>query len=279
MFIEDIVKTHLDSLQSDKPTATGTLMRCSDAGSCQRARAFKAAKIPQTEEFDGRTLVAFELGNALHTVVQQALAATLNDEEFYDGFEAEVVVDLTHLGVSLSGHADGVITRPDGGKSLVEIKTMSGYGAKVTFGKDPKIAHVAQAGLYALGLDCDEVIIVYVAKESVMRTQIKPGDIYQWTLSMDQEAAEGKTVREIAAEELVRFRNVELSVKLGMIPVPLVSKDDSEDVELANLPGIYGSRTKHWECGYCMHNSICYEIGIEPQEINFVNKLMEGMYQ
>lgn len=272
LFIEDVVKDHLDGLQTDKPTAAGTLMRCSDAGSCQRARAFKAAKITESEEFDGRTLIAFELGNALHTVVQHALAAKLN-------FEAEVVVDLTHLGVSLSGHADGVITHPGGSKSLVEIKTMSGYGAKMTFGKDPKVAHIAQAGLYALGLGCDEVVIVYVAKESVMRTQIKPGDIYEWTLGMDQEAAEGKTVREIATEELARFRNVELSVKSGVIPVPIVSKDDSEDVELTDLPGIYGSRTKHWECGYCMHNSICYEMGIGPQEINFVNKLMEGMYQ
>ncbi len=41
-----------------KPTAAGTLLRCSDAGSCERQRAFKAITATPTDRQSAETILA-----------------------------------------------------------------------------------------------------------------------------------------------------------------------------------------------------------------------------
>ena len=100
-----------------KPTAAGTLMRCSDAGNCLRQRGFAAAKFPEAHSFDTSTLIAFSLGTSMHELLQESIGHV-------HGGEFEKVVDLSPLGVSLSGSSDGVV-EVDVQTRLLEIKTMS----------------------------------------------------------------------------------------------------------------------------------------------------------
>ena len=70
-----------------KPTAAGTLMRCSDAGNCLRQRGFSASRFPEAHEFDTSTLIAFSLGTSMHELLQNAIG------HVYGG-EFEKAVDL-----------------------------------------------------------------------------------------------------------------------------------------------------------------------------------------
>jgi hypothetical protein len=243
--------------QGPKPTAADTLFRCSDAGSCLRKRAFSALKMEETEAIGASTLLAFEIGNSIHDSIQEAFMADF-------GFECEVetAIDLTPHGVSLSGHTDGIITMPDGTKIILEIKTMSGFAAKLHFNGDPKREHVAQAGMYALGVNADAILLVYVAKEGDFRAGIKPGMVQQWYFEMDQEALPYETVREIATAELDRFKMVEDALYAKVFPAALVP-NDAGDLVLVDDPPDYGSKGKPWNCAYCQHNSLCRSLGSE----------------
>ena len=268
--VEELVGEYLQAKQVPKPTAAGTLMRCSDAGSCERARSFKAAEIPPSELFDTRTLIAFELGNSLHEVIQAAFSG---QEDFE--FESEAIVTFEDPSISISGHTDGIITFPSGKKIILEIKTMSGYGAKTTFSSGPKRSHVAQAGLYALGADAQGVLIVYVSKESVMRSPIKPGSIASWYYDMEDEVYADESLSDVVAAEIERFARPTRAVERGMIAEALICDDDGY-LNSMEPSGGYGTRTKWWECGYCLYNSLCHELGPGEVPVSAAKRLMEG---
>jgi hypothetical protein len=242
-----------------KPTAANTLLRCSDAGSCERQRGFNAILAKPTERRSAETLMAFELGNAIHDSLQ---AMMLELEDF--DTQVEVPVDLSNM-VSLSGSCDAFMVNKETGKSfVVEIKTMSGFGAVRTFHGSPKREHVAQAGLYAEGLGADGILIVYVAKEAAYRKTggVRPGEIAQWYYEMDEEVYPDTSVRDVVDEELVRFQRVQIALENQMLPVPIAYSDDSVDF-IVDFPGPFGEPSKHhhWECRYCVYNSACVQVG------------------
>lgn len=254
-------KVNQESIEEPKPTAANTLLRCSTAGSCERQSALDAIHAMPTEIRSSETLLAFEVGNAIHASLQKMLLA-LDD---YD-VSVEVPVDLSSTGVSLSGHCDALLVDAYGRRIVVEIKTMSGYGASQTFGSSPKREHVAQAGLYALGLEADAVLIVYVAKESDRGWKVRPGQIAQWYYELDEEVFENQSVRDVVESELARFSRIQFYLNDGMLPRPLV-QDSNKDYEMfcVDLPGPFGrpSKNHHWECRYCVYNSACAELGPE----------------
>ena len=259
-----------------KPTALGTLLRCSDAGSCERQRAFNAINAKPTERRSGETMLAFEVGNAIHASLQEMMLQL-------DGFNTaiEVPVDLSGWGVSLSGHCDAVMTNSEGKCMVVEIKTMSGYGAVRHFTTGPKREHVAQAGMYALGLDADGILIVYVAKEAAYRKSagVRPGEVMQWYYELDEEVYPGESVRDVVQMELHRFARVELSLEYNELPEPLV-QDAENDYEMfrVDLPGPFDQPSKHhhWECRYCVYNTACVELGPNKVDLSEVEVLQIG---
>lgn len=254
-------KLEQDFYEGPKPTAAGTLQRCSDAGVCERQRAFNSINAEPTEARSSETLIAFEIGNAIHESLQQMFLARDDVKT-----TIEVPVDLSEItNVSLSGHCDALIVDCNGNRIVVEIKTMSGYGAAKTFGAEPKIEHVAQAGLYALGLDADAICIVYVAKESDRGWKVRPGQIEQWYYELDEEVFPELSVRDIAWQEIDRFSRVQFNLNNNDLPLPLVKVDDEDLLQRVDFPGPFGkpSKNHHWECRYCVYNSACADLGPE----------------
>lgn len=241
-----------------KPTAAGTLMRCSDAGNCLRQRGFSASRFPEAHEFDTSTLIAFSLGTSMHELLQNAIG------HVYGG-EFEKVVDLSPLGVSLSGSADGVV-EVDGQTRLLEIKTMSSYPFKLAKQTGlPKRQHVAQAALYAMGTpEVTHLWMVYLAKESGFKGH-KAGETIEWVIALDEELFDGFTPRQIAEQELDNFRSVQQSLSEEMLPDAVVFDDDGVDM-LVEKPPAYGSKGKPWNCCYCRYQSICEACG--PTEVS-----------
>ena len=205
-------------------------------------------------------MLAFELGNAIHESLQEMMLQL-------DGFNTaiEVPVDLSGWGVSLSGHCDAVMTNSEGKCMVVEIKTMSGYGAVRHFVGGPKREHVAQAGLYAAGLDADAILIIYVAKEAAYRKSlsVRPGQIMQWYYELDEEVYPDESVRDVMQMELNRFARVERELSKNRLPEPLVQDEETLEMFRVDLPGPFDQPSKHhhWECRYCVYNSACVEHG------------------
>lgn len=253
------VKHLSDKNEADgpKPTASGTLMRCSDAFSCLRQRGFAAAKFPDAHSIGPDTLLAFSLGNAMHEVLQNAISNSYVSE-------MEAVVDLSGSGVSLSGSADGVVI-VDGETRLLEIKTMSAYPFKLARQSGlPKRQHVAQAALYAMGFpEVTKLWIVYLAKESAFKGH-KAGETIEFILDLDEPTFEGLTPRQVAEGELENFRSVQNDLSNNMLPDAVVFDDDGVDM-LVERPPAYGSSKGQWQCRYCRFQSICEAVG--PTEV------------
>jgi len=257
----------------DKPTAFGTTMRVSDAGSCERQRWYKGMGFDQSETPDMQTLLAFHVGDSIHEFVQEAFQrqAVMGGVSV----DVEVPVDCRQLGVDLSGTADLVVTYEDGHKVVVEFKSASAYGSKLAK-EAPKREHVAQAGLYARGLGADEIMIVYIAKETSFRDKVRAGDVYEHTFKLNDPVFEGRleTVFDITEFELLRYKRVGQCIDAGLLPHPIVF-DDAEELEgLSRLktvesPGPFGkaSKNSHWECRYCLYNGLCYGVGPDKQSI------------
>jgi len=256
--------------EGPKPTALNTVHRVSDAGICERQRWFKAVKFDQSESPDMNTLLAFHMGTSIHEFVQEAFVT----QAAVGGVtvDLEVPVDCRHLGVDLSGSADLVVTYKDGNKVVVEFKSASAYGYKLAR-EAPKREHVAQAGLYAQGLDAKGIVIVYIAKETSYRDKIRAGDVLQHEFLLSDEVFENETVEEVVAFELSRFKRVDKALKKNAVAVPIVFDEAGDAKGLSRLKtvevaGPYGRPQKgaHWECRYCLFNSSCYGIG--PDMVN-----------
>jgi len=266
----DAFAKHLsDKNEADgpKPTAAGTLLRCSDAQNCLRQRGFAAAKFPEAHSIDTNTLLAFSLGTSMHELLQNSISHSY-------GGEMEAIVDLSGSGVSLSGSADGVV-EVDGETMLLEIKTMGAYPFKMAKESGlPKRQHVAQAALYAMGFpEVTKLWMVYLAKESGFRGH-KAGEMLEFIIDLDEPTFEGLTPRQVAEGELENFRSVQNDLSNNMLPDAVVFDDNGVDMLVEKPPAYGSSKGQPWNCRYCRYQSICESCG--PTEVSLETAKMHA---
>lgn len=242
------------SAEGVRPTACGTGLRGSQAWTCDRQVGFAAARVAECEDLPYETLLAFHFGRAMHEKVQEALHALWGD------FEDEVQIDLRPLGYDISGHADGVMTEGDV-KTVVEIKTSTAYPFKLCMRDGPKIEHVLQAGIYAMGAGADAIHIVMICKDASYRDGIKPGMTLEFRLAMSDEVpGYGQSVESLVVDELTRLQRVWEQVQAGQIPgrnVPGFGYVDS-------VPSYMVKKGDPWNCRYCAFNSYCRQMPTGP---------------
>ena len=244
-----------------KPTACGTPLRSSMAMKCERAVALDVAGVPGTAELGTTTLIAFRVGTSMHEFCQEAMAHAFPD------LEAEALVDLRPMGFEVSGAADWLFThgeingRP---RRLVgELKTMGAFAFKLSRNEDaPKIEHIAQAAMYAIGLEADGVQMCYISKESgSWKDNIKPGQILEWIYEMD-DIVHGQSVYDIGMTELMRLQGIWELIQDGTVPPRHIPGHGFVD----SVPRV-GSSDKPWNCRYCDHNEVCSTMGVDAVPI------------
>ena len=266
--------------EGPKPTAFDTPQRVSGAGSCIRARTLEAHGVPESEQFTAQSFMAFELGNAIHESIQEALGT---DTDLWD-FEAEVPIDLTEASklvghgieeFGLSGHCDGIITvLRHGTRTILEIKTVSGYAAKLAWKGGPKREHVSQASLYLLGAKADGILIVYVAKEGDWRAGIKSGDVMQWEFGLHEpiDYFDGMSAYDLAINELRHFQYAARYYAKDQIAPAFVPNDSGELVLVHDRPEYMQKGGKPWHCAYCRWNTTCRSLPEDEVPVEMVER-------
>lgn len=231
--------------EGPKPTATGSLMRASSAGTCARQMAFQAVGHPADYELDASVLFTFDVGNVWHERIQGLLAANM-------GAELEVVGTLEPE-YPISFHADATYD-----ERVVEIKSVSGYAFGLATGRifsedgpGPKVEHVLQAGICGRGLGKSEAHMIYIDKDKngLAEWVIDLNDLY-WMTQIQDEIERMKGIAGRIAEQKWPKRVIP-----GYGPV-------------ASPPPYMAKRGEPWNCRYCRWRETCIKLPVEAVSWN-----------
>jgi hypothetical protein len=237
------------------PTAGGTRFRNSDAGACARRLSFRAFGVPESNPMDqaGRFVTWF--GRMVHHEWQRAAERYLAD--------VAVEAELLFAGLEpTSGHADALIRLPDR-LVMFELKTVNGFGYKLAVGVDsrhrhrtkpkgPKAQHLLQGALNAHAADADELVIGYLAMESLSKGLAKQIGVGEDGRQMAEWTFDRTAYRPWAAVELGRLRGIDRLVDQGLLAMPR-TLDDNLATNLLNP----NAGRLNWQCEYCPFLDVC----------------------
>lgn len=257
-------KWHAENMAAgERPHAVkGTRFRHSDAGGCARKIAYKAAGLAPTNPMDITGSWNTRLGTMIHDAWQEAL------QEAYPYAEIEVASQAFAEG---SGSMDALINIPDGPLVSYELKTVGGYAFKSAIGKirrgtppeGPKSDHIIQGALNALAHNADELVIGYLAKETLSKNYDDVPDISKFTAewSMTREQFEPIARLEIERIEgiLALLDKGELAArKVPGYPGVIVNVNEAiYELSDAVGPSTMGTIWNGSFCTYCAFFDLC----------------------
>lgn len=253
----------------------GTRFRHSDAGGCARKIAYKAASFEATNPMDVTGSWNTRLGTLIHDAWQEALV------EAYPHAQVELTSQAFEDG---SGSMDALVEMEYGKADdpnepyvvSIELKTQGGSPFKYAIGKarrgtppeGPKSEHVIQGALNALAHGADELVIAYLAKETLSQNYDDVPDLSkfcaEWTLTRDQ-------YEPIARLEIERVEGIlALLDDEGLLAARKAPGHPGEIVDPAtsrwearNPLGMVVDTGSHWGgsycSGYCSHFDLCVQ--------------------
>lgn len=265
-----------DQAEGPRPHAVaGTRFRHSDAGKCARAISYTAAGIERSDPMDLTGHWNTRLGTMIHDAWQEAL------QEAYPHAQVEVKVRPEEFA---SGHIDATIELeqpspldPNEPWTIAyELKTVGGYKFKAAVGKvrrgtppeGPSNEHVLQAAINGLAVNADEVIVGYLAKETLSKTYDDVPDALKFAAEWTLDRA---TYEPLARKELERIEGIlslvddgELAARKvpgvpGEIEDPTISrwvKRAPTDIGQGAIIDT-GSIWNGTYCTYCAYFSLC----------------------
>ncbi|MCB9376777.1 MAG: hypothetical protein H6515_13045 [Microthrixaceae bacterium] len=264
-YIGVLADTWAANNDDNKPTALGTRLRHSDAGKCSRYLGYTAAAIPKSDPMDLAGVWNVTLGTLLHEAWQAALEARHPD--------AQIEATFGWDDLDASCHIDALIVN-NHKRISYELKTIGGYGFKAAVGKarrgtpaeGPKPEHVTQAALNGLAADADQIVVGYLAKETISTT-VGEGmtDLArfaaEWTLDRDE-------FEPIANAEKARMAAILALVDEGSLPArkfPAGTLPPGAEIvdpatgrwEARDESGQVADTGSWWACAYCSHRTLC----------------------
>lgn len=244
--------------EGDRPVAYGRRLRGSMAGKCSRAIGFEILGIEADLDFETTTLIAFEMGDAGHNIIQRTLKAHFDAE-------LEVPADWFPI-IDLAINSDGVYPDrerfPDAERTNVEIKTVKAFSFDISTGirergeTGPKYEHLLQAGLGAMApsIKATRVRIIYMSKED--------GRVAEWLIGLDDPLPhlDNTTIRAMVEAELERFAGILARLDAGELPRAVVP-----GFGLVASPPARTSKGQPWQCRYCRWQPTC--AGLSPDVV------------
>lgn len=212
----------------------------------------------------------FGLGTMVHEYLQDTFV------DLFPGTQVEVPVDLQPIGLNGSATVD-MVFESDAGRTVVEIKTINGFGFKKAAtafkgpAEGPRWSAVVQGSLAAAALDAN-LIVAYLSLENLSPSiALSYGD----GTTVGQFAAEwhydAETCVRIAADEVARVNRVMDMTNLEVLP-PRALHDPELPAGAVVSDPVKGGWTvregdvivgagRTWMCDYCDHRSQCVADG------------------
>lgn len=263
-----------NAAEGERPHAVaGTRFRHSMAGSCSRAIAYHAMKVPESDPMDLAGIVVTSNGSTKHDEIQEVLCEKLDP----DVFQVEVPCQIE--GFDGSGNADGLLELWDGDELvkviLWEHKNVGGYAYKMAIGErgapqGPKLSAITQASLNALALDADEIVVTMSTWEAVSVGIAKKKNLSE----LDRVSAQWTFTRDywepIALAEVARVNGI-----LGLLDEGVLPSRKMPDPDFPKAAKIVDPATGRWElhdeakglvdtglawnCLYCRWQTMCQD--------------------
>jgi hypothetical protein len=262
------------------------------AGQCARKIGYQLLEVEPSNPADLAATWRMSLGTLVHEGLQAAIVAA------YPGAEVEKIVGAEHdetFGFPVSGRSDVYLvsdTIPETGEekhTLIEIKTINGFGFKKAIGargvaEGPKSGALYQAGLNARAHGADEIVLLYLSLECLSQREADklPGDpaperkfLAEWTYTaadlaplIDEEIVRLRKIVKMADEiAYVAKHDGSYRPKLPPRSVPLEMPKRARIVDAAKgiwhveVDGNIMDHGSYWGCGYCDHQSTCIQDG------------------
>lgn len=244
----------------------GSRVRASWAGMCARKIAYMVAGIEESNPTTVADAWRFNVGSMLHEMAQGVA------ERKFPGARIEAKVALADIG---SAHVDFLVTKPDGTTSLIEMKTINGYGFKRMFGPNgegPRFGGVVQAALAAIHMDPppDEIVLAVFSLEVISPVEAaKLGIKGEYARFAAQYTIPRELYQRVGEEETQRLhRIVELTDRDGWEFVPRIIADPNLPPHEVVLPskgtivvkndmGVKVGVRNTWHCNYCGYQDQC----------------------
>lgn len=261
-------KWHAENMAAgERPHAIpGTRFRHSDAGGCARKIAYKAAGLAATNPMDVTGSWNTRLGTLIHDEWQEAL------QEEWAHANIEVTSQFLPDG---SGSMDALVETEDGKVISIELKTVGGYAFKDAIGKQrrgqapsgPKREHIIQGALNAAAHNADELVISYLAKETLSKSYDDVVDVDKlcadWTFTREQyepvarlEAERIEGILSLLDEGTLASRKI--PGVPGEIVDPMTGRYERRVMDVTDNTETYVADTgTHWACQYCSHQQLC----------------------
>jgi hypothetical protein len=271
--------------------SSGALFRASDAGSCARKLAYRAAGIAETDPMDLTGHWNTRIGSWIHDQWQQAMEAdpavhALFEVEhwFLDGRGIVRIDALIELEKASPANPEEPFTIAFEGKSI------NGYGFKSAIGKvrrgtpaeGPRTGAILQGSIGGLCSNADEVVVGNWAKETLSGSTYGDVDLLgrfvaEWTLTREQ-------YEPLARKELERVEGVLALLEDGLlaarkipgVPGEIVDPSRSRYEVTDDVGRILDTGTS-WECAYCSHRALCEQTPGGRIPVETAVKLREAM--
>ena len=243
----------------------GTLWRGSWAGMCARKVAYMTLGEEKTDPPTTADYWRMGLGSVVHELLEPAIKRWLDNDDTVT-VEEEISVKLGEYG---NGHIDLVLNTTDGKKIVLELKTINGFGYKMSVEKDqgPRHSHVLQGSMYAHAVDADLLVIGYLSMENISpqrATSFGIDDIGRFASEWHYPKAE---FTQWALDETARLEGIVLQAHKHNDPKVIARRFAHSDPDIpfpAEISdprnGAWTSGTsfgKCWQCRYCDYQTRC----------------------
>lgn len=260
----------------------GTPFRGSDAGSCSFSLGLtllERAGLGQRSNPPGMAdSWRMGIGSMVHDKLEEVLplafpgatcevvGVTVENEA---AFHADVLIEQVREEVR--HHADGDSIAVKGLRSLLELKTINGFGFKNAIGAGPRPAEgprdnaVLQGALAAEAFDCDELVIGYLSLELVSVQEAKRHKLgeaqrfaAEWTFTKEEylPLAQAERARLRWIKALVDARQMP-DRTIPALPEGAVITDPSNGSWVVEQDGVPVNIGTTWHCDYCWHRDAC----------------------
>lgn len=264
--------------QRDEATRTRPMsntearVRHSNAGRCARAIGYWLTGVEPSNPPSEADFYRFAIGRIVHDEWQQDEVAALTEAGWTD-LAPEAPCAIEHFGRPLTaGHADLFGIDPDGRRVMFELKTINGFGYKnlIGLGNDPagpRPGDLTQGALNAYAMDCDRLVMVYLAMELIGPSIAARHNLPEISRFAAQFSFTRQQYTPIALAELDRLIEIVDAVELSQDP-PRRIPDPSLpiDHEITNpkrgawqveVDGYIMDSGTTWQCNYCPFQDHC----------------------